>query len=119
MKTNKGKQQPATAITNNSNKEGLGKASQLYPPSSLTPSSSAYQKKTAQPERHSLSASERNAVLRRDNYRCRVCGLSQRDNPALVLEVDHITPVSRGGTNDPVNLQTLCKECNRLKSNKI
>lgn len=93
--------------------QGLGKASQ--------PAQQAASRRVraSQPERHSLPASERSAVLRRDGYRCQLCGISQKENPAIVLEVDHITPVSKGGTNDPANLQALCNQCNRLKSNKV
>jgi 5-methylcytosine-specific restriction endonuclease McrA len=36
----------------------------------------------------------------------------------LLLHVDHIKPRSLGGTNDPDNLQTLCRKCNIGKSNK-
>jgi hypothetical protein len=35
-----------------------------------------------------------------------------------VLEVDHITPVADGGTNDIINLVTACKACNSGKSDK-
>ena len=31
------------------------------------------------------------------------------------MEIDHVTPLSRGGTDDFSNLQLLCKACNRLK----
>jgi 5-methylcytosine-specific restriction endonuclease McrA len=72
-----------------------------------------------QPARHALSATEREAVLRRHRYTCQKCGASRQVIPALELEVDHITPVSRGGTNDPANLQTLCRPCNLAKSNRI
>lgn len=35
------------------------------------------------------------------------------------LTVDHITPISKGGTNSPENVQILCEQCNRNKSDKI
>jgi len=37
----------------------------------------------------------------------------------IMLTVDHILPVSKGGKNDDNNLQLLCEPCNRLKSNRI
>lgn len=57
-------------------------------------------------------------VLNRDNYRCVKCGQSPVNNPKIDLEIDHIIPVSKGGTNDIDNLQTLCKKCNQGKKNK-
>jgi len=68
-----------------------------------------------QPARHSLSPQARYAVFKRYGFRCCQCGIVSRDGAKL--EVDHRTPVSRGGTNDPANLQTLCRECNRQKGN--
>ena len=59
----------------------------------------------------------RQAVLRRDSYTCKHCGRSPRKDPNVTLHVDHILPVSKGGTNDMSNLQTLCSECNLYKSN--
>ena len=70
-----------------------------------------------QPERHPLSRSERDAVLRRDHHTCRQCGARQEDG--VHLEVDHIVPVARGGTNDPYNLQTLCRACNQTKRDHL
>lgn len=55
----------------------------------------------------------RHQVFQRDNYRCCECGARLEDG--ATLEIDHIVPVSRGGTNDISNLQTLCKACNRGK----
>ena len=63
-----------------------------------------------------ISASTRVDVLRRDNYRCVFCGVSARK---AELEVDHILPFSRGGSNKISNLQTLCKDCNRGKGNRF
>lgn len=54
----------------------------------------------------------RHEVFKRDGYRCRECGSSKDETS---LEIDHIVPVAKGGTNDIDNLQTLCRECNRMK----
>ena len=55
-------------------------------------------------------------VLKRDNFRCVYCGVTSKN---AELQVDHIIPFSKGGSNDPSNLQTLCKECNQGKSDRI
>lgn len=57
------------------------------------------------------------AVLARDNWICCSCGRSSKEE-GITLEVDHIVPRSKGGSNDISNLQTLCKKCNVGKSNK-
>jgi hypothetical protein len=59
--------------------------------------------------RHPLGKRQRFLILRRDNFACRYCG---RSAPDVVLHVDHKTPVSLGGTNDPNNLVTACADCN-------
>jgi HNH endonuclease len=64
----------------------------------------------------SLSKRIRFAVLTRDRFTCRYCG---RSAPAVVLHVDHVHPVSRGGSDDESNLVTACVECNSSKSDKI
>lgn len=53
-------------------------------------------------------------ILKRDGFRCRYCGKS---GTASQLQVDHVTPRSKGGTNDPSNLIAACVECNAGKSN--
>lgn len=63
--------------------------------------------------RTSLSARARFTILERDRFQCRYCG---RGPDAVQLEVDHVVPISAGGTNDPSNLVTACKPCNRGKS---
>ena len=38
--------------------------------------------------------------------------------PFRNMTIDHIIPRSRGGTDDPDNLQLLCGACNSTKSNR-
>ena len=59
--------------------------------------------------RSAISGDVRWAIFRRDGYRCTACG-SHQD-----LTIDHVWPVSRGGSNDASNLQTLCRSCNSRK----
>ena len=39
-------------------------------------------------------------------------------SPDVILEVDHIKPVAKGGDNSMLNLITSCKDCNRGKRDK-
>lgn len=70
-------------------------------------------------QRSAMTNDLREAIKKRDNYTCCVCGNSLFIEPNLLLEVDHIIPVSKGGKTEPCNLQTLCWRCNRKKGNKI
>jgi len=54
-------------------------------------------------------------VLASYKGRCALCGATSKERR---IEVDHIVPRSKGGSNDISNLQALCDECNRGKSNK-
>lgn len=53
-------------------------------------------------------------VKKRDNYRCVVCGLGEKDG--LEIQVDHITPRSKGGKAELDNAQTLCGSHNYRKN---
>jgi hypothetical protein len=64
--------------------------------------------------RKTLGKTLRYQILRRDGFRCQYCGSTPQDG--IRLEIDHRTPVSRGGTDDAENLVTACLECNRGKS---
>jgi hypothetical protein len=55
-------------------------------------------------------------VMRRDRFMCVKCGRSPSSIPGLILEIDHVLAWSRGGKTREENLQTLCWECNRGKS---
>lgn len=52
-------------------------------------------------------------LLKNQNYLCNEC-----KNPLEKYDVDHIIPLSRGGSNWPTNLQILCPHCNRSKHTK-
>lgn len=68
--------------------------------------------------REQISAGLRFEILRRCNFACYYCG-----TPAAlglkVLHVDHVIPVSLGGTNDPWNLVAACWDCNLGKTNGV
>lgn len=75
-------------------------------------------RKSAAGQRALMTAKLRGSIKSRDSHTCRHCAVSLADEPHLLLEVDHIVPVSKGGLSTPENLQTLCWRCNRHKSNK-
>ncbi|MEZ4936528.1 MAG: HNH endonuclease [Crocinitomicaceae bacterium] len=55
-------------------------------------------------------------VLRRDNFKCKICGKSPANDPSIILHVDHIKAWAKGGETIIENLQTLCSTCNIGKS---
>lgn len=65
--------------------------------------------------RKNIPKSVRFEVFKRDSFTCQYCGKSA---PDVILEVDHIMPVSKGGTNEIMNLVTACRDCNRGKGAK-
>ncbi len=73
----------------------------------------------AKEQRLLMTKKLREFIKKRDNYTCCSCGNSIYSEPNLLLEIDHIIPVSKGGCTVEENLQTLCWKCNRSKSNKM
>ena len=69
-------------------------------------------------KRQTIPKSTRFAVLKRDRFRCKYCGISaeEADEP---LQIDHVKPVSKGGTNDITNLVTSCFPCNNGKRDEL
>lgn len=70
-------------------------------------------------QRSLMTSNLREKVKDRDNYKCCICGLGIKDEPNLLLEIDHKIPLSKGGMTTFDNLQTLCWKCNRAKGAKI
>lgn len=64
-----------------------------------------------------VSPKTRFEVFRRDGFRCQYCGRHGGKNTQL--EIDHLVPISKGGTNLFENLITACKECNIGKSKSV
>lgn len=56
-----------------------------------------------------LTKKMREKVLEKYHHSCLHCNTSEN------LSIDHIKPVSKGGTNKFSNLQILCKSCNSKK----
>ena len=72
----------------------------------------------AKEQRMLLTKKLRTFIKERDNFTCCICGNSTHEEPNLLLEIDHIVPVSKGGPTIEENLQTLCWKCNRSKGAK-
>jgi hypothetical protein len=62
-----------------------------------------------------IAGTLRYEVLKRARGRCEACGIS---NEERALQVDHIIPRTKGGSNDLSNLQALCSACNAQKHDR-
>lgn len=60
------------------------------------------------------------ALFYRENGRCAICtkSLTGVIDPYVKVHIDHIIPISQGGTSNPTNLQILCSTCNLAKGNR-
>lgn len=66
-----------------------------------------------EPKRKPISAKVRGYLLSLYNYTCAYC------DSGKLLQIDHIYPFSKGGTNDIDNLQVLCRKCNLTKRDSV
>lgn len=64
-------------------------------------------------KRKTIGKKIRFEIFKRDSFKCQYCGASA---PDVILEIDHVIPVSKGGDDDITNLITSCRDCNRGKS---
>lgn len=58
-------------------------------------------------------------ILKRDNFKCCICGRNPANDPTIELHIDHIIPYSKGGETIESNLRTLCSDCNLGKSDIV
>ena len=66
-------------------------------------------------KRKAITKKTRFEVFKRDSFKCQYCGECA---PDVILEVDHIDPVSKGGSDEMVNYITACRSCNAGKSDR-
>jgi len=98
--------QPATAQPTVTQPAAVQSAQPAYPmiqPITKTP-------------RRRFTSKERSEIYIRDKGRCGICG---KFIPLNEFTIDHIVPISKGGTYDYDNLQCCCFKCNQLKSNEM
>ena len=89
----------------------------------------------------SSKSRKRLVIIKRDNFQCVCCSRTARfviikrfpksdkisfqiicslgKKRPIELTIDHAIPKSLGGMNEPTNLQTMCKICNKAKRNYI
>ena len=65
---------------------------------------------------HWIRPTKRLAIYLRDGLACAYCGATIEDGARLTL--DHLRPVSRGGSNEAANLVTCCHRCNSARGNR-
>jgi 5-methylcytosine-specific restriction endonuclease McrA len=63
----------------------------------------------------SFTTAEWQSLKQRYEFRCLCCS---RTEPDIELTMDHIVPVTQGGSNDISNIQPLCLTCNLSKGTK-
>lgn len=66
-------------------------------------------------ERKSIPKWAKDAVVSRDRGKCSICRVDITSELEADENFDHIVAIANGGCNDLVNLQLLCRKCNRKK----
>ena len=75
--------------------------------------------RSTEADRRTISLGLRYEVLRRDRFRCALCGASPASQLGCELHVDHMVAFSRGGKTVSANLRTLCSDCNLGKGVRL
>jgi len=68
------------------------------------------------PKTRIVNTARRVEIYKRDNGQCYMC---HEKLPLEKIELDHLVPVSRGGTSDSKNVAVSCQFCNRSRGNRI
>ncbi|MBU4339125.1 HNH endonuclease [Patescibacteria group bacterium] len=66
-------------------------------------------------ELEDFTVAQKEAILKRDDYKCVICGRGKKDG--VDLHIDHIKPKDFGGEAKIENGQTLCSQHNFIKKN--
>ncbi len=66
-------------------------------------------------ELEDFTAAQKEEILKRDGYKCVICGRGKKDG--VDLHIDHIKPKDFGGEATIENGQTLCSQHNFIKKN--
>ena len=74
--------------------------------------------RTYNPEREKMNSQLRYEIMKRDNFRCVLCGRNVSED-GVKLHVDHFIPIAFGGKTEYDNLRTLCEDCNLGKSHSL
>ena len=82
----------------------------------ITDTKQANSEKTTTNNPRNINYRTRFKVMQRDDFKCQICGASPATQAGVLLHVDHIVPVAKGGQATMDNLQTLCQKCNLGKS---
>lgn len=69
--------------------------------------------------KRNIPISLRYQIMKRDDFKCVLCGASPAKDPTIELHIDHIIPWSKGGESTMDNLQTLCSVCNLGKRDSM
>jgi hypothetical protein len=65
-----------------------------------------------------INKRRRARIYARDGFRCVYCDAGAGPAEKQLLSLDHLRPVSKGGTNSTGNLVTACKSCNSARQNR-
>ena len=74
--------------------------------------------KPRQEDQHAIAMGMRYQVLKRDRFRCVICGRSPATDLTCQLHVDHVLVFSRGGKTRLDKLRSLCADCNLGKGDR-
>lgn len=83
---------------------------------------SAEQRRRARERKAFVANVNRKQIFKRDGHRCHIC--KAMTNPKATVPnpkaptIDHIIPLSKGGTHEPANVATACFMCNCIKSDR-
>jgi len=107
------------AFVDRANSDAGGFSSEPISISGETNSTPTSPRRFLQDEVRDIRLGLRYHVLKRDSFRCVICGASPATMSGCELHVDHIIPWSKGGKTVIDNLRTLCKSCNLGKGVRL